>query len=86
MIRYSCPTCKSILESPDHKAGEQVTCPQCQQRMKIPGARSAGQSSSNGSIKVTPFDLDLARLVTAWRDLPDPIRKAILALVDTTGM
>ena len=36
MIRYKCPRCKSILESPDAKAGDKVACPKCQQRLQIP--------------------------------------------------
>lgn len=36
MIRFACPRCKSVLESPDHKAGSKVACPKCQQRLLIP--------------------------------------------------
>jgi hypothetical protein len=31
----------------------------------------------------TPIDPDLARVVAAWPDLPKPIRRAVLALVDS---
>jgi hypothetical protein len=37
MIRFACPACKSILESPDRKAGNKVPCPKCGQRLQIPG-------------------------------------------------
>lgn len=30
-------------------------------------------------------DPDLARIVAAWPNLPDPIRRAVLALVDATS-
>ncbi len=33
----------------------------------------------------TPTDPDLARLVTAWPELTEAIRRAILALVDSAG-
>lgn len=38
MIRFLCPHCSSLLESPDHKAGKKVTCPKpgCGQRLQIP--------------------------------------------------
>src|SRR5262245_56092996 len=40
MIRFVCPACESVLESPDHKAGKKITCPKrgCGQRLQIPGA------------------------------------------------
>src|SRR6516162_7759575 len=37
MIRFQCPRCKGILESPDQKAGDKVNCPKCQQRLQVPG-------------------------------------------------
>lgn len=38
MIRFECPNCGSLLESPDHKAGKKVECPKpgCKQRLQIP--------------------------------------------------
>jgi DNA-directed RNA polymerase subunit RPC12/RpoP len=36
MIRYACPRCRGILESPDDKAGSKVACPRCQQRLRVP--------------------------------------------------
>jgi hypothetical protein len=36
MIRFACPRCKSVLESPDEKAGGKVNCPKCQQRLQVP--------------------------------------------------
>lgn len=36
MIRFSCPTCKSLLQAPPVKAGEKVACPKCGQRLLIP--------------------------------------------------
>src|SRR5262245_32333490 len=38
MIRFACPACKAVLESPDQKAGSKVNCPKCGQRLQIPGA------------------------------------------------
>jgi hypothetical protein len=32
---------------------------------------------------LTPTDPDLSRLVTAWPTLPEPIKRAVLALVDS---
>jgi hypothetical protein len=36
MIRFSCPACKCVLESPDHKAKLKINCPKCGQRLQIP--------------------------------------------------
>lgn len=36
MIRYTCPNCNRLLESPDHGAGAKLACPQCGQRLQIP--------------------------------------------------
>ena len=36
MIRFSCPRCKSVLDSPDQQAGNKIECPKCQQRLQIP--------------------------------------------------
>src|SRR5712692_8586787 len=36
MLRFMCPRCKSILESPEQKAGDKVSCPKCQQRLQVP--------------------------------------------------
>jgi hypothetical protein len=33
----------------------------------------------------TQIDPDLARVVTAWPDLPEAIRRAVLALATSTG-
>jgi hypothetical protein len=32
---------------------------------------------------IRPVDPDLARVLNAWPDLPEPIRRAVLALVET---
>ena len=42
MIRFACPTCKSVLHSPDQTAGGKVACPQCGQRLLIPGRAKPG--------------------------------------------
>jgi DNA-directed RNA polymerase subunit M/transcription elongation factor TFIIS len=36
MIRYHCPSCKTLLESPDHKVGTKVACPTCEERLRVP--------------------------------------------------
>jgi HEAT repeat protein/DNA-directed RNA polymerase subunit RPC12/RpoP len=38
MIRFVCPTCKSLLQSPDQTAGSRTVCPQCGQRLLIPNS------------------------------------------------
>ena len=36
MIRFACPSCKSVLSGRDEQAGIIVTCPKCGQRMQVP--------------------------------------------------
>src|SRR6266851_146361 len=36
MIRFSCPTCRKVLKSPDHGVGRKTFCPRCGQRLLIP--------------------------------------------------
>jgi hypothetical protein len=36
MIRFLCPSCKSLLECADAKAGTKVGCPRCHQRLQVP--------------------------------------------------
>jgi hypothetical protein len=42
--------------------------------------------AKSGAIKVGPLpDTDLARVLDAWPTLPEPIRRAVLALVETSS-
>lgn len=36
MLRFSCPSCKAILEAPDTQAGTKVACTKCRQRLQAP--------------------------------------------------
>jgi DNA-directed RNA polymerase subunit M/transcription elongation factor TFIIS len=36
MIRFDCPKCKAILQSPDNKVGVTVHCPACKQAVQVP--------------------------------------------------
>ncbi|GEM_PF-5148938 len=35
-IRYTCPRCRSSLESPLRMVGKKINCPRCRQRLQIP--------------------------------------------------
>jgi len=48
-----------------------------------PSRRSAGCSEMQGEGGI--FDPDLAALVAAWPTLPEPIRRAMMALVGASG-
>ena len=54
MIRFGCPTCKSVLEAPDHRAAGTINCPKCGQRLQIPAARaSSGNRTMLGNLMPT---------------------------------
>jgi hypothetical protein len=44
MIRLKCPKCEKKLGVDDSKAGGVATCPDCGQKFRIPGAKSAAAS------------------------------------------
>src|SRR5438874_13246853 len=36
MIRFGCPSCKTVLSTPPEQAGTKVGCPRCGQRLLVP--------------------------------------------------
>ena len=46
MIRFDCPKCKSVLQSPHNKVGATVSCPACKHVMQVPKpvVRASGRS------------------------------------------
>jgi DNA-directed RNA polymerase subunit RPC12/RpoP len=38
MIRYACPRCGAVHESPDDAAGTKLACPECLHRLQVPSA------------------------------------------------
>src|SRR5438874_1736645 len=36
MIRFGCPSCKTVLSAPPEQAGTKVGCPRCGQRLLVP--------------------------------------------------
>ncbi len=48
------------------------------------GPTIPAQDSAPENPPYTPTDPDLARVVSAWPALPDPIRRAMLALIETS--
>jgi HEAT repeat protein len=60
MIRFACPTCKSILPSPAPAAGNTIACPQCGQRLSNPNPARMGWEMAAGL-----FSLMLALAVIA---------------------
>ena len=38
MIRFACPKCKTVLETPEQNAGSMVVCGRCQERLQVPGS------------------------------------------------
>jgi DNA-directed RNA polymerase subunit RPC12/RpoP len=52
MVRFTCPTCKAVLQAPPVQAGEKVACPKCGQRILIPNPvkPAAGNKTALGSL------------------------------------
>ena len=44
---------------------------------------TAGPNRLNGDDP--PFDADLAKIVSAWKNLAQPMKRALLALIDSAG-
>ena len=44
--------------------------------------KSSGADSGAESAETAPIDPDLAKLIDAWPDLPDAVRKGIVAMAD----
>src|SRR5712692_5972455 len=36
MIRFACPSCSAVLETPNHQASKRATCPRCGQSSVVP--------------------------------------------------
>lgn len=39
MLSYSCPTCGTLLKSPEADAGKRIECSHCQQRVEVPAPK-----------------------------------------------
>lgn len=42
---------------------------------------NSGASAAPGGARPSEIDRDLARIIAAWPSLPEPIRRALLALI-----
>src|SRR6516225_2496293 len=49
MIRFSCPTCETNLKTSDDKAGTQITCPECRDRVTVPAAAPDKNGNEEGA-------------------------------------
>ena len=49
MIRYPCPLCRSLLESPDEFAGTSVACPTCRASIVVPPPPSVNRDPSDST-------------------------------------
>ena len=47
MIRFSCPTCKNLLQAAPEQAGATVACPKCKTQMKVPVSPPKVPSAQN---------------------------------------
>ena len=48
---------------------------------------AAGPTTGPRSLKVAdpPIDADLGKIVSAWKNLAQPLKRALLALIDSPG-
>jgi DNA-directed RNA polymerase subunit M/transcription elongation factor TFIIS len=60
MIRYTCPSCKTLLESRDHEVGTEVICPKCDLHLRVPmpNGRAAQPPASRSGRKTDRPVLD----------------------------
>src|SRR5262249_7209149 len=69
MIRFRCPTCKFVLESPGTMAGRKIVCPHCGQRLLIPNPVKPAEGSNTilgEPLPVSPDSLTGSKL--DWLD------------------
>ena len=48
MIRFSCPTCKTILQAAAEQAGTLIACPKCKTQMRLPSPIPQDQPAKTG--------------------------------------
>jgi DNA-directed RNA polymerase subunit RPC12/RpoP len=53
-MRYPCPTCRQVLESPDAAGGMKVSCPHCGQKIMLPAARKPAADNRTRLAEVGP--------------------------------
>ena len=49
MIHFRCPTCDTLLESPEGTGGTKCLCPQCNQGLEVPEPPRASRPRSDGN-------------------------------------
>lgn len=54
MIRFQCPTCQTVLQSPGHTAGVKVACVKCGQRLLVPNP--VKPTAGNKTVLGKPMD------------------------------
>jgi hypothetical protein len=66
MIRFACPSCKSVMETRDDRAGRKLACPKCRKAITVPSPRPMA----------IPVSAPMARPVAAPMAVPVPGRMA----------
>jgi hypothetical protein len=49
MIRFRCPYCDRQRKAKDARAGERMTCPDCEEEIRVPKRRDDGDPSGRKS-------------------------------------
>jgi hypothetical protein len=55
MIRYACPRCHSVLESPDSLGGAVSSCPHCSQPLRVPPPAALPADEPEPAVAVRPY-------------------------------
>ena len=46
MTRFSCPTCKAVLQASPEQAGKTIACPKCKTQMRVPSVAPVAKSAT----------------------------------------
>ncbi len=64
MIRFSCPTCQTVLQADAEQAGATVVCPRCKVKAQVPGTVPAATSASVSAAATSPASTSVAWFFT----------------------
>lgn len=82
-MRFRCPACKAILDSPGQRAGAKINCPRCNQRLEIPGPSNLSRTVLGEPIPER--NEEPATTLTSSSEMPTRTSRKKLFLLSASG-